>query len=171
MKLPSSKQEKVFIQYWEKIETVLQERRTVGKSRIGELTAFIRHYLAMQSRVLCSEEHIYARFRDRCEEYTDDKNFIEEISTLCRFSDYYNKLLRPENEKRQEIQDILVRLNILEIQTAYPFLLMAYDSFEKQRRISQHEFLELLKLLENYIVRRYVCGEATNYTNSCYAED
>ena len=168
MKLPSSKQEKVFIQYWEKIETVLQERRTVGKSRIGELTAFIRHYLAMQSRVLCSEEHIYARFRDRCEEYTDDKNFIEEISTLCRFSDYYNKLLRPENEKRQEIQDILVRLNILEIQTAYPFLLMAYDSFEKQRRISQHEFLELLKLLENYIVRRYVCGEATNYTNKMF---
>lgn len=168
MKLPSNKQEKVFVEHWEKIETVLQERRTVGKSRIGELTAFIRHYLAMQSRVLCSEEHIYARFRDRCEEYADDKGFIEEISTLRRFADYYNKLLRPENEKRQEIRDILIRLNILEIQTAYPFLLMVYDAFEKQQKITQNEFVELLNILENYIVRRYICGEATNFTNKIF---
>jgi uncharacterized protein with ParB-like and HNH nuclease domain len=168
MKLPSNKQEKVFIQYWEKIETILQERRTVGKSRIGELTAFIRHYLATQSRVLCSEEHIYARFRDRCEEYTDDRSFIEEISTLCRFASYYNKLLRPQNEKRQEIQNVLHRLNILEIQTSYPFLLKAYESFEKQQTISLKDFLELLTILENYVIRRYVCGEATNYTNKMF---
>lgn len=171
MKLPSNKQEKIFVKYWEKIEAILQERRTVGKSRIGELTAFIRHYLAMQSRVLCSEEHIYARFRDRCEEYKDDRGFIEEIATLCRFADYYNKLLRPENEKRQDIRDALIQLNTLEIQTAYPFLLIVYEAFESDEsdhKISQSEYLELLKILENYIVRRYICGEATNFTNKMF---
>jgi uncharacterized protein with ParB-like and HNH nuclease domain len=63
MRLPPENQEKVFSDYWEKIEQLLQEKRTVGKSRIGELTAFLRHYLAMDSRVLCNEEHIYSKVK------------------------------------------------------------------------------------------------------------
>ena len=167
MKLPPAKQEKVFTEQWEKIEGLLQERRTVGKSRIGELTAFIRHYLATQSRVLCSEEHIYARFRDRCEEFLDDAKFIEEIALLRRFAEYYNKLLRPESEKNLKIREALIRLNTLEIQTAYPFLLMVYDAYET-RSLKLDDFREVLEILENYVVRRYVCREASNYLNKMF---
>ncbi|WP_068815020.1 DUF262 domain-containing protein [Phormidesmis priestleyi] len=167
MKLPTAKQEKVFTEHWEKIENLLQERRTVGKSRIGELTAFIRHYLATQSRFLCSEEHIYARFRDRYEEFRDDAKFIEEISLLRRFAEYYNKLLRPENEKNLQIREALTRLNTLEIQTAYPFLLMAYDAYVNGW-LKPNDFKETLEVLENYVVRRYVCREASNYLNKMF---
>lgn len=167
MKLPTVKQEKVFTEYWGKIESLLQESRTVGKSRIGELTAFIRHYLAMQSRVLCSEEHIYARFRDRCENSSNDDEFIKELETLRRFAEYYNKLLRPENEGNAEIRKVLIRLNILEIQTAYPFLLMAYEAHDN-RWLSLDKFVDLLSILENYVVRRYICGEPSNYLNKMF---
>ncbi|MBW4636815.1 MAG: DUF262 domain-containing protein [Gloeocapsa sp. UFS-A4-WI-NPMV-4B04] len=88
MKLPVAQQASVFTTQWEKIENLLQEKRTVGKSRLGELTAFIRHYLAMCSRVLCSEEHIYARFRDRLEKEFTTQAFIEEIANLRRFAEY-----------------------------------------------------------------------------------
>lgn len=168
MKLPTSQQEKVFTEQWEKIENLLQERRTVGKSRLGELTAFLRHYLAMCARVLCSEEHIYARFRDRCEtDFSTSLVFINELKALRRFAEYYDKLLRPENEKCPEIKEALTRLNILEIQTAYPFLLAAYDAYESEQ-INLDDLLELFKVLENYMIRRYICGEKNNYLNTMF---
>ncbi|MBD2083279.1 DUF262 domain-containing protein [Leptolyngbya sp. FACHB-17] len=167
MRLPTAKQEKVFTEHWEKIENLLQESRTVGKSRIGELTAFLRHYLATQSRGLCSEAHTYARFRDRCEILHSDAEFIHEISLLRRFAEHYNKLLRPEYEKSLEIRSALSRLNILEIQTAYPFLLMVYDEYE-QGILTLEQFKQILAILENYMVRRYVCREQTNDLNKVF---
>ena len=67
MKLPESKQGEVFDKYWSKIENLLQEKRTVGRSRLGELTAFLRHYMAFRTGILINERHVYARFRDRIE--------------------------------------------------------------------------------------------------------
>ncbi|BAU11352.1 hypothetical protein LEP3755_18450 [Leptolyngbya sp. NIES-3755] len=167
MKLPTAKQEKVFTEHWEKIENLLQESRTVGKSRIGELTAFLRHYLATHSRGLCSEAHTYARFRDRCEEFQNDADFIQEIALLRQFAECYNKLLRPENEKNSEIRAALFRLNVLEVQTAYPFLLMIYIAYQ-HKDISIEQFTQTLHILENYIVRRYICREQTNYLNKMF---
>jgi uncharacterized protein with ParB-like and HNH nuclease domain len=54
MMLPTSEQENAFTKYWEKIEGLLQEKRKVGKSGIGELTAFIRHYLAIKRSIFVS---------------------------------------------------------------------------------------------------------------------
>ena len=168
MKLPFQDQEKVFDSCWSKIETLLQEKETVGKSRIGELTAFIRHYLATHSRILCAEDYIYARFRDRCEKhFTKDKDFIEEITRLSKFAEYYNCLIRPQEEKDQEIREHLQRLSKLDISTAYPFLLALYNSHDSQE-ISKKDFLHILKILENYLVRRYITGEFTNYLNKMF---
>jgi len=65
MKLPESRQGEVFEKYWSKIEDRLQEKRTVGRSRLGELTGFLRHYLAFRNGKLPNASHVYERFRDR----------------------------------------------------------------------------------------------------------
>ncbi|MEB3120824.1 MAG: DUF262 domain-containing HNH endonuclease family protein [Snowella sp.] len=168
MRLPFQDQEKVFNNCWSKIETLLQEKETVGKSRIGELTAFIRHYLATHSRILCAKDHICIRFRDRCEKYfPKDSQFIAEITKLSKFAEYYNCLIRPEEEKEQEIRAYLTRLNKLEISTAYPFLLALYSAYNSQE-ISKKDCLHILKTLENYLVRRYIAGESTNYLSQVF---
>jgi uncharacterized protein with ParB-like and HNH nuclease domain len=169
MRLPTTKQEKVFTEYWGEIESLLQEKRSVGRSRIGELTAFIRHYLAIQSRILCSEQHIYARFRDNGEDCKSDQDFIDEIAKLRRFAVYYSCLLRPQEESRLDIRKALERLNCLEIQTAYPLLLSAYDAFESNE-ISKDDFLFLLSCLENYFIRRYICASETNSLNKIFPD-
>jgi uncharacterized protein with ParB-like and HNH nuclease domain len=166
MMLPTSQQENAFTKYWEKIEGLLQEKRKVGKSGMGELTAFLRHYLAMKTRNLCAESHIYARFRDYCKEL-DDRKFVQEIANLLKFAEYYNKLLRPETEVNQDIKTALIRLNTFDISTAYPFLLVLYNEYNSQN-IDLEEFIESLKLLENYLVRRYICGKQTNYLNKMF---
>ncbi|MDX2139843.1 MAG: DUF262 domain-containing protein [Chloroflexota bacterium] len=153
MTLPEAQQAEVFENDWSNIEQLLKESRTV--SRIGELTAFIRHYLAYHSGVLANKDHVYARFRDRMEAQS---NFANEITILHRFAIYYDRLLRPENEPDEEIRYWLHRLNILESATAYPFLLGSYEHWY-QGRINRESFVEGLQALENYLMRRYLAGE------------
>jgi uncharacterized protein with ParB-like and HNH nuclease domain len=168
MRLPEARQEDIFTKYWSPIENLLQEKRTVGRSRLGELTAFIRHYLAYRTGTLCSEEHVYARFRDRVEaEFTIPAAFEQEIATLRRFANYYDRLLRPDNEPDQNTREALKRLNILEISTAYPFLLGVFEELSRSK-LTQADVIEALKVLENYMVRRYLVGEPTNYLNKVF---
>ncbi len=168
MKLPEPRQAEIFEKHWAKVENLLQEKRTVGRSGLGELTAFLRHYLAFRTGILIKEGYVYERFRDRVEkEFKTNAAFEQEIATLKRFGEYYDKLLRPEHETNKNIRESLTRLNTLEISTAYPFLLAVYEAVT-QGNISQSEFIEGLQILENYIVRRYLVREPTNYTNKMF---
>jgi uncharacterized protein with ParB-like and HNH nuclease domain len=120
MKLPASGQEKIFRESWSTVEDLLQERRKVG--RLPELTAFLRHYLAIRTGILCDETHVYARFRDRAQrEFLESAAFEQELRTIARFADHYDKLLRPEKFADKEIAGAFLRLNQLEVSTAYPF--------------------------------------------------
>lgn len=166
MRLPEVKQETVFNKHWSPIETLLQEKRQVA--RLGEITAFLRHYLAIWSGQLPNAEHVYPRFRDRIEgNFKETDEFIAEIARLHQFAIYYDRLLRPENEPNSIIRAKLQRLTILEISTAYPFLLSVYDAL-RQGRINEDDFVEVLAILENYLVRRYLAGEPTNYLNKMF---
>lgn len=167
MKLPNKEQTEVFEKHWTKIEKLLSESRTV--SRIGELTAFIRHYLAFRSNMLPNMNHVYARFRDRMEKnFSTVQAFVGEMQTLHRFADYYDKLLRPDHEQDVQVRMLLKRLNILESATAYPFMLAMYDSWA-QGRISREDFIAGLTVIENYMMRRYLAGEQTQYTPKMFA--
>jgi hypothetical protein len=75
--------------------------------------------------------------------------------------------LRPENEADKDIQQALQRLNILEFSTGYPFLLAVYDAYDRHT-IDKNQFIEALNILENYMVRRFLIDEPTNYLNKVF---
>lgn len=168
MRLPISEQEQVFDNYWRDIEQTLQDRRKIIRG-MGELTAFLRHYLSYNSGQLPTTNRVYETFRNRMEtEFSSVDQFIEEIEVIHQFSRYYNKLLRPQNETNGEIQDQLIRLNTLAFSSPYPFLMYLYDLYDKNS-ISSDEFLKTLKTIENYIVRRFLAGESTPYLHNMFA--
>jgi hypothetical protein len=168
MRLSPKGQEQVFDKHWSYIEDHLQERRSVGRSRLGELTAFLRHYLAMRTGVLCTEEHVYARFRDRAErEFVSEADFADEITNLRRFASYYEKFLRPETEASSKAKQVLRDLNILEASTVFPFLLAAYEAHETAL-ITAAQWHEMLQVLENYLLRRYLADESSNFLNKVF---
>jgi uncharacterized protein with ParB-like and HNH nuclease domain len=168
MRLPEASQEVVFDQYWSRIEELLREERSVGRSRLGEITGFLRHYLALRAGALPSENSVYVRFRDRMEkEFAEHDQFIAEVARLKRFAEYYNRLLRPEAEQDEVVKEKLFRLNVLEVTTAYPFLMSMYDAWQKAD-ISRDEFITGLDDLENYVIRRYLTNEPTNYLNKMF---
>ncbi len=166
MKLPAARQERVFTESWSRVEDLLQETRTVG--RLTELTAFLRHYLAMRTGILCDEKHVYARFRDRAEkEFSEAAMFEQELGTIARFAAHYDKLIRPEKLENPEISEAMKRLNRLEVITGYPFLLRMSDALASGE-ITKVQFLEALVALENYMVRRYIVAEPISYLNRMF---
>lgn len=166
MKLPAADQERVFQSHWRRVEELLQESRNVG--RLPELTAFLRHYLAMEAGVLCDEQHVYARFRDRAErECPTSTAFEAELQKISRFAAHYDRLLRPDGIEDKSIETALSRLNQLEVATGYPFLLRVLDE-HLNGIISKPEFLEILATLESYLLRRYVVGETSNYLTKMF---
>lgn len=166
MKLPPDRQEAVFTELWSPVEEMLLEKRMVGRSRLGELTAFLRHYFAYLYGVLVNEEHVYSRFRDRGQALSVVQ-FEEELRTIKRFAAYYDTLLRPERESDKEVRRQLERLGVVESATAYPFLLFLYDEWQ-QGRISRNELLVCLRIIETYMVRRFLNRDSTNYLNKMF---
>lgn len=161
MKLPAERQEPVFTELWSPIEETLLEKHEVGRSGLGELTAFLRHYFAYLYGVLVNEDHVYSRFRDRGQAQTVEE-FERELKRIRRFAGYYACLLRPQQERDADVRRQLERLNTLEGSTTYPFLLYMYDEWQ-QGTISRQEFLDGLRCLETYLVRRFLNRSGTNY--------
>jgi len=166
MRLPDADQMPLYEQYWADIERMLNENQTIA--RIGERTAFLRHYLAFRTGVLFNLEHIYIRFRDRMErEFRTNHDFMEELKTLHRFAHYYHRIAHPEYEPEPSIRTALERLSLLETATSYPLLLALYDRYE-QGTLSTRQFVECIGFIENYFVRRYLAGETSGYTNKMF---
>ena len=167
MRLPSGEQERVFFEIWAPIEAILDDERAVGRSGMGELTSFLRHYDAMQSGALPPENKIYARFRDEMKDHKRPE-FIEQLRELRRFAALYDGLLRPDKGTNAALRAGLRRLNALDITVSYPFLLMLADRYERGE-IALKDYVGALQTLENYLVRRFVCGEPTAYLNKMFA--
>ena len=77
-------------------------------------------------------------------------------------------MLTPEREDNLRIRKYLTRIDRLEVATVYPFLLNCYDEW-MQGRISEAEFIEIFQVLENFILRRFVCNVQTRGLNRIFA--
>ena len=62
----------------------------------------------------------------------------------------------------------LNRLNQWEVTVAYPFLMRALDSVVSGD-VNESDFVEVIRLIESYVIRRTVCGVATNQLRRIFA--
>jgi predicted transport protein len=73
---------------------------------------------------------------------------------------------------RKETDAVLNKLflNIakLKVDVSYPFLLPVYNDYS-ENRITKDEFANILRLVENYVFRRAICGIPTNSLNKTFA--
>ena len=152
MKIHIHEQDRIYKQYWEPMQNALGE----------SLTEFIRHYL-MRDGAIVKQSDVYFFIKDRI----NQGDVLVCLKELARFASYYEKLLRPEKETHVKIQKALQRLNRIEVTTAYPLLLNFYDDYA-QERISSNDFVTLLQLIENFMLRRFVCNIASNQLNKVF---
>jgi uncharacterized protein with ParB-like and HNH nuclease domain len=152
MRVHVDQQESIYHTYWEPMQLALDEN----------LSEFIRHYL-MRDGVFIRQGDIYYVLKGRVR----DMDILGELKKLAVFATYYQHISSPETEPDQQIRHRLTRLNRLDVTTTYPFLLNCYDDYA-QGILSQQDFVQVLKILENFVVRRFVCGVPTSQYNKLF---
>ncbi len=155
MKIHVNEQERLYGVYWAPMQ-----------DRLGEdLTECIRHFL-MKDGGRIKQGEVYFALKERADEKSPEQ-VVEYLQEITRFAEFYGKLLHPELEPSAIISRQMHRLNRIELTTAYPFLLNIYSDYTAGK-ISEGEFAEVLGVLENFMIRRFVCSVPTYGLNKVF---
>ncbi len=157
MKMPSVQQERIYKNYWEKLE------KKVSKEDINK---FIRHYLAVKTRELANENKLYFAFKN----YREKNNSlqIEDIlSDILVYADFYNQIKNAKISDKISYLNAIARINKLEVNTVTPLL---FDLFyaKNQSLLTEEEMTVCVSVIESYIARRIVCGLPTSALNKIF---
>jgi len=152
MRVDPTEQEYFHAQYWQPMEAALNHN----------LTDYIRHYL-MRNGTIVKQDDVYFTLKDQVKQ----DQVKAALKDLFEFSKYYVYLLDPNREAHPKLGMALTRLKRLEVTTAFPFLLNCYREYDEER-ISVDEFEKILDILENYMIRRFVCNRPTSLLNKVF---
>jgi uncharacterized protein with ParB-like and HNH nuclease domain len=131
-----------------------------------ELSPFVWRYLMKDGNLLRYDD-VYEEMRDYIDE--GDKSVVEVLEDLDRYSQYYMKFWHPDpGEKNLEVRAQFERLNIWEVDVAYPFLLTAVHK-RATGVVTDEDLLQILHMIESYVVRRSICGIPTNRLRRVFA--
>jgi uncharacterized protein with ParB-like and HNH nuclease domain len=153
MRIHVDKQDLIYTKYWQPMQELLGDN----------LTEFIRHYLT-KNGIDVKQSDIYFQLKEKI----NQSDALSHLQDLYKFADYYSRLLNPELENNLKVRKRLIRINRLEVATVYPFLLNCYDEW-MQKRISENELIEIFHILENFLIRRFVCNVQTRGLNRIFA--
>jgi len=149
MKFPVTAQEVIYQDLW------LPMQRRLGDN----LTEFMRHYLMRNGEEVLKDD-VYSQLKKRVQDANADgvKSILEEMN---RISGYYLRLIRPTEEADPDLQESLLQLLKWDVTTSYPLTLKLYECYARNE-ISKDEFNQCLVNIESFVIRRMVCGVATN---------
>lgn len=150
MRIHVNEQQHVFDQHWRPIQEALND----------QLTEFVRHYLMKESKIIKSAD-IYFELKDRLSSATPEqtKHFLTD---LHRHGMYYARFINPAKyETDLDISASLNRLRVIEATVAYPLLLRVFDAVH-QASLTRDQLLDVLNILESFLIRRSVCGYPSN---------
>ncbi len=155
MGMPAAQQESFYKKYWEPLEKAISR---------NELKVFFRYYLAVKTRELFREDRLYFgfknfRMRQAC-------RAEETFSDILRYAGFYETIRHPV-KGRSTYENVLCRINKLEIHSCTLILLDLFKAFE-QGLLSSAELTEAIGTLESYMARRIVCGLGTQYYNKLF---
>ncbi|MEH2443745.1 DUF262 domain-containing protein [Nostoc sp.] len=156
-------QNEIYNLYWHPME------KNFDKTAYSELfDRFIRDYLTIKSRAgtIPNIRDVYSSFKIYVQGKKD--TLIKEIvADVYLYSKYFVKLALVQ-ESDQKIKQLIMDINTLRVDVAYPFLIEVYDDYI-QNKITAQEFISILKLVESYVFRRSICGIPTSSMNKTFA--
>jgi predicted transport protein len=154
MRLAESEQTRLYNSYWSKIETLFR-----GNERIFD--NFVRDFLALKTQPSKLEraDRVYVAFRHHYSRIGEDPVALEALlEDLLHQARYYASFA--VGNSSDELGQALSNLRQLGDVPAI-LVMRLYETFEKSKTLSHSEFLEALRLLESYLLRRAVTGAQT----------
>ena len=127
---------------------------------------FVRDYLTIKLGRIPNIGEVYSEFKSYVE--SKQEMNIEEVIQDVR---YYSKIfvkLAFEKESDKEILSAIQDINDLRVEVSYPFIIEVLDDYSKAV-ITKDDTLSILRMVENYVLRRAICGIPTNSLNKTFA--
>ena len=172
MKLNPSQQEKIYKNYWHPVEKKFSSNLKNSKDEDKIFNRFFRDYLTIKNEGdIPNQSNVYEEFQLYIEKQKEGQQ--EKIETIVadiyKFSEFYTKIAYPrEQEDNHKLKQAFIDFNNTEVNVSYPFLMSVYDDFDS-KIIDEKTFLDILKLVESYVFRRFICELATNSLNKTFA--
>lgn len=165
--LDFNKQEELYKKYWRPIELDFGVEAYKEK-----FDYFLRDYLTMKERrTTIRLDAGYDEFKAYYEESNMNKE--EAIEDLRKYAKHYTKIYRC-NDEDEELNELWKELKLQRVEVANPFLMQVYDDYEKVQEdgninLSKEDFIDIVKVINAYVYRRYVCNIPTNSLNKTFA--
>ncbi len=153
MQINQDDQDKIYQKYWLPMEQLLGDN----------LTEFMRHYLT-KNGILVKKNEVYFKLKER----VNKGDTLEYLKDIYEHSQYYANLLNPGRETNKNIRKYLTRIKCLDVATVYSFLLNCYYDWQ-HNKLTETTFLDVLKTIENYLLRRFACNIQTQGLNRIFA--
>ena len=161
---------RVIENYWR----VIEEELVKTKTRTDFIADFFRKFLISQLGQDIKEREVYAKFKDFFRTKVTDQSDVSQID------DFYQSLLAglerylilkhnsmPASGQYDAFRRQAFRINYLEIEVVYPFLMSVLADFQAGR-LSEKAAKEMFTLTESYLTRRLIVGIRTTGLNNFY---
>ena len=157
MGLTETEQENYYFKYWSYIEKNCPGNNTLDN--------FVRDYLTLKSPTgeIPTLKGIYGAFK----QFAEGQNMESILAEMKFYSEMYGRI-RSANVGSAAANEIMGRLNYLEMTVTYPFL-MGFFGYARETGMTDEEIFNVLSCIEVFIFRRFVCGYPTNALNKVFA--
>ena len=131
------------------------------------MKAFLRDYLTMwkPGRKTAPWDRVYEEFRDFYRQRRGRSGIYEFVKELCEYAGYYTEIRFARTEDR-ELRQLYEDVKGLEMAVAF---LIRVRKDLAGKRITDSEWKEILRICASYVLRRRVCGLASNSHDSTFA--
>jgi hypothetical protein len=158
--------EKAYQRYWQAFDKDAPFWRVEigrGHARRARIEIFLQHALTLLTGDDVSAAHLYAAYRDYSGG-THTGSPEDRIKTIRKYGVIYREII--EGHENPRIKTFLDRLKVMDIGTAYPFLIKLFDVLGSRVDL----LAEVLSDIESFLVRRMVCRLSTRGYNRLFVD-
>ncbi|GAA9574515.1 DUF262 and DUF1524 domain-containing protein [Helicobacter pylori] len=165
METETEKQEGFYNKYWRAMEEDFKQNEKQNEKQDKKLfDRFVRHYLTIKTREIPNINKVYVAFKDyQQKEGIEIEALLQDLQKYCG----YFCQIKFKKEADEGLNKALSFLVDLDMDVVYPLLLEPYSDYS-DGRLSKQDFIPIIALIESYLVRRAVCGLATNGLNKLF---
>lgn len=144
-------QEKLYTNYWRKLENLLPNPR--------DLESFLRLYLANKQMYLTSKRNVYSEFKKYWGEQLKNSNETLLLQDILRYGEHYYRLYY--SNEPDILGEDLVNYRVLRSDMPAPFTMQVLELL-RTGAIKAEAASKVIRLINIYLIRRYITNLDTN---------
>lgn len=151
MRHTNDEQETIYEKYWLKLEKIFPESKKMAE--------YFRFYLAAKTYTLTSEKELYSEFKIYWKDHNGALEYLSILEDLLHFAQHFKRLYL--SKEKDNLGIALQDYRKLQSYMPAPFAMSVLEHLRKQE-ISDVQVQDVFKVLNTYLVRRYINGQDTS---------